>query len=135
LFLFSLSFFPTHFVSSLSVSDVFIRALGAGGFGSAYVVQHKRTGKLYVFRWVTIPGGILSTELEQEMIMPKSFQSPNIMKVYQTLLTAKSNSVELFLRTEYCDAGDLFCVMNEFRTKGEQLPAEVLRLDFALLRR
>jgi hypothetical protein len=106
-------------------SDDTIKPLGEGGFGKVYLVRHRKTGKMYVFKLVELAQGKLPTDLEREMIMPKSFDCPFIMKVYQTLLHVGVKGVELFLQTEFCDGGDVEGVLKNCKLSNTVMSKEV----------
>ena len=88
----------------LLISDLFtlIKPLGGGGFGTAYLVKHKRFGEI-VFKKIEIADGIRKNRFQQESKIHRSLRHPNIVHFYDVY--SVETTCGLFL--EYMKFGDV----------------------------
>ena len=76
--------------------------------------------KLHVLKEIRDPSDE-SDRLPQEVALLTSQQHPFILSVVE-VLAADAPSAHLGLVTEFCDQGDLHCLLTELRRRGERVP-------------
>jgi serine/threonine protein kinase len=117
--------FLSRYLANFHCLDKIIEELGAGGYGKVHRVQHKQTGAEYVLKQIKISDGRLSAELLSEITMPKEFNCPYIVKIYQTMVATSAQLPQLYLQQEYCDDKDLLHRMHDIHRQRRHLTSDV----------
>lgn len=101
------------------------RTLGAGGFGTVYLVQDKCTGALRAMKELQKSrlDPVASQKLLEEVETLRKLDHPHIMKVYELIETPRSYNIF----TEYLAGGELFDKIVQLKQFDEVLAAKYTR--------
>lgn len=102
------------------------KKLGQGSFGSAYLVEHIPTGKLYCMKKINLSDMDSKEEREkakQEVEILKMFNDSNIVSYFESFLDEKQ--IHLHIVMEYCAGGELESVIKKCKEEGNTLKENV----------
>lgn len=128
----SFGFMPGVFAQSWhrKLSDAYniVTCIGEGGTGAVFVVQHKRTRKLYACKFLRKADHDPAT-LRREINTLRKLDHPNVVRLVEVL----EDDETVFILQECCHGGDLYEKIYENRKLDEETGRDLAKQMFQAL--